>query len=300
MKFKLFRLTVISLLLASLIGMGQPVFAAGTPPTVSTEPATFINQTTAQLNANLSAMGTAPYGTGIYFEYGTSSGTYANEVFSSKRYTVGSANRVITNLTPGTTYYFRAKAVGDGFSYGSERSFTTPTAVAPTIATNTATYINQTTAQLNAYVNSIGTNGTGIYFQWGTTSGDLPNEVFASATSIPASANRVITNLTPGTTYYFRAKAVGEGVSYGIERSFTTLTSIAPTVSTEQASYINQTTAQLNANVSACGSCVSWTGIYFEWGTTSGSYTNEVFASKRSTAGSGNRVIINLTPGTTY
>ena len=38
----------------------------------------------------------------------------------------GSFTAEVTDLTPGTTYHFRAKATGDGTSYGDDVTFTTP------------------------------------------------------------------------------------------------------------------------------------------------------------------------------
>ena len=49
----------------------------------------------------------------------------------------------LTGLNPGQTYHFRAKAVGDGTTYGSDQSFTTLT-TNPVVATGTVSNITST------------------------------------------------------------------------------------------------------------------------------------------------------------
>jgi hypothetical protein len=126
-------------------------------------------------------------------------------------------------LTPNTTYYFRAKAVGDSTSYGIEKSFTTLTP--PTVTTNDATDIGIDSARLNGTLDDLGTaTSTKVSFEWGQTpGGPYPNETIPQVMSAPGAYSFYLTPLMSNTTYYFRAKAAGDSTSYGIEKSFTTL-----------------------------------------------------------------------------
>ena len=80
-----------------------------------------------------------------------------------------------------------------------------------------------------------------------------------------------MTSLTPGTTYYYRAKATGNGTTFGLEKSFTTLTT-PPSVTTDIASTITAASARLNGNLTDRGTASSVT-VSFEWGLTT-SYGN--------------------------
>jgi len=92
-------------------------------PTVVTNTASAVTRTSATLNGNLTGLGTA-LSVGVSFEWGTST-AYGNEtpVVSVSQTGVFSAS--LSGLSDGTTYHFRAKAVGDGTTYGTDRTFTT-------------------------------------------------------------------------------------------------------------------------------------------------------------------------------
>jgi len=98
-----------------------------TAPSVSTSSATSITSTSAILNGNLTNLGSSGAGflVGVEFEWGTMSGNYPNDSSFLERSTTGTYSINVSNLAPNTTYYFRAKAYGDGIGYGSEFYFTT-------------------------------------------------------------------------------------------------------------------------------------------------------------------------------
>jgi len=100
-------------------------FTVLTPPTVTTNDASNIGVNSARLNGNLDDLGTAA-SVDVSFEWGeTSGGPYPNETTPQAMSTTGVFSFDLSSLTANTTYYFRAKAVGDGTSYGTEKSFTT-------------------------------------------------------------------------------------------------------------------------------------------------------------------------------
>jgi hypothetical protein len=107
---------------AFLVSIGE-VFVS-----VTTGNATNITTTSARLNGNLTAQGTG-WGavvTQVSFEWGTTpvlySHTTAPQVMASPA--LGPFFTDISGLTAGTIYYFRSKVVGDGLTYGLEKTFT--------------------------------------------------------------------------------------------------------------------------------------------------------------------------------
>ncbi len=94
------------------------------PPSVVTNDATEITANSATLNGELTALGTV-ISAGVRFQWGTSSQSYTKATIWMPKSVTGTFSRDISDLTPNTTYYFRAIAAGDGTAVGSERSFTT-------------------------------------------------------------------------------------------------------------------------------------------------------------------------------
>lgn len=91
--------------------------------------------------------------------------------------------------------------------------------------TEAASALNVHEATLNATVANAGFLPGSFYFQWGTTTSygqqtamqPLTAQLEGKRFSAP------LTGLTPGTTYHFRAVAIGaEGTGFGADRSFTT------------------------------------------------------------------------------
>ena len=92
-------------------------------PAVTTNNATNITTNSATLNGNLDNLGTAST-VYVSFEYGLTT-AYGNETTPQAMTTTGPFSFPLTGLLPNTTYHVRAKAVGDGTSYGLDKSFTT-------------------------------------------------------------------------------------------------------------------------------------------------------------------------------
>ncbi len=102
------------------------VWLGGIPPSVTTDPATDIGPHTATLNATLDDMGSAGTVT-VSFQYGTLSGSYPHKETAVESPMTGTGTFYVNidNLLDNKTYYYRAAAIGDGFDYGGEMSFTT-------------------------------------------------------------------------------------------------------------------------------------------------------------------------------
>ena len=60
-----------------------------------------------------------------------------------------------------------------------------------------------------------------ICFEWGTTT-DYGNQIEVGPGTSGGNFSAILANLTPNTTYHFRAKAVGDGTNYGVDMIFAT------------------------------------------------------------------------------
>jgi hypothetical protein len=93
------------------------------------------------------------------------------------------------------------------------------------VTTGSATGVTAASARLNGNLTAMGTgwpaNGTNVSFEWGTSSGVYPNATALQAMTAPGPFFTDIAGLTLGTKYYFRSKVVGDGITYGIEKTFT-------------------------------------------------------------------------------
>ena len=100
-----------------------------------------------------------------------------------------------------------------------------PPAVAPTVLTNDATNVQETSATLNGNItNTGGVNCDQRGFEWGTSPGSYPNSWTESGSFGTGVFSHAIDGLNPGATYYFRAKAHNSaGWGYGDEKSVITL-----------------------------------------------------------------------------
>lgn len=116
----------------------------GSLPTVETDAATSVGETSATLNGEVTNTGGAVIIT-RGFEWDTDSGApYANDVHEDGAFGVGVFSEGLSGLTVNTPYYFRAYATSAaGTSYGVEETFTTllpyplpPTALAGVIVSD--------------------------------------------------------------------------------------------------------------------------------------------------------------------
>ncbi len=201
---------------------------------VSTNPASNIGSDSATLNGTLTDLGSNDTSVTVYFQYGTDI-TYGSETPHQTMNATGSFSADISGLSPDTTYHFRAVAVGDQSGttvYGSDVTFKTNVqVVSPTVETQDATNIAKTTAILNGNLTDTGNaSNVTVYFRYGTDTNygsETPHQTMSSAGTFTAN----LTNLSPDTTYHFRAVAVNDaGTSYGDDKTFVTLSVNAPVV----------------------------------------------------------------------
>jgi mono/diheme cytochrome c family protein len=232
--------------------------AAG-PLTVATGAASGIAATAATLNGNLISLGTAASVT-VSFDYGatTTYGSSAAGVPASLS-APGAFSANLTGLTSGRTYHFRAKAVaGANTVYGNDQQFTATAATAPVVATNPASAIAATGATLNGSLSSLG-GGTSVTvsFQYGTST-----SYGSTAAGVPPTLNAAgaftanLTGLTAGTTYHYRAVAVGSSTVYGADQTFaTTAATFDPATwyATSQCTGCHNSNRQGSPNITSTG-----------------------------------------------
>jgi len=200
-------------------------------PTVSTNAATLVTGTGAQLNGTAIPNGVA---TDAWFEWGTSPTLASYTTTPSQAIGAGKTsvalNDSLAGLTTGQTYYFRAAARNSlGTVKGNIASFIAGTS--PSVTTQAATDILDKSSTLNGAVFPNGL-ATTAWFEYGTNSFLTPHDNMAPQ-SLPSvtgsySINVPLTGLTPTTTYYFRVVAQNSaGAQFGLIVNFTTLTKVS-------------------------------------------------------------------------
>ena len=274
--------------------------AAAVPPTVVTNGPSGIGSTSATLSLGLTSLGTAST-VQVSFEWGAGT-DYGNNTAMEITTTTGSFSAQLTGLSPGTTYHFRGKAVGDATSYGGDSVFTTATApvAPPTVETTSATWIGTGSATLNGVLTGLGSAASvQMAFEWGLTT-DYGNVTLSETVTVTGAFGCAISGLAPGTTYHFRVKAVGDDTTYGEDLAFVTGTEPAapPTVATTSATWIGTGSATLNGILTGLGSAAS-VQMSFEWGLAT-VYSNVTPSETVSVTGAFECAISGLAPGTTY
>jgi len=272
-----------------------------TCPVATTELVNPIGATTATLHGNVSSMGSAS-SVSVTFQWGTSPGVYINETSPQALGTPVPFTSGLTGLTYGNTYYYRARADGGlhGGSFGNEMSFSTDSTT-PTVLTDTPTAISATGATVNGVVTSMGTaTNLNSSFKWGAVSGSYPVETPQQSMGAPGTFNTGLTGLTPGATYYYRAKTVNDphGGAFGDELAFRT-GSTCPTATTQTATSITASGAVLNGNLLTMGSATSINAC-FQWGSAPGVYNNQTPVHSVASLQPFTADLAGLTDGVTY
>lgn len=199
------------------------------PPTLTTDAVSPIAQTTATLNGTITVEGANSTVRG--FAYGTNStlATVIATTTESGSFPTGAFTYAASGLTCNTTYYARAYATNPtDTGLGSIQSFTT-SACNPTVTTQAASSITDTSATLNGNITATGgANATVRGFAWGTNStlsgGDTATTTDTVGQPFGTGAYTGATSgLTCNTTYYARAYATNSsGDGLGSIQSFTT------------------------------------------------------------------------------
>ena len=142
------------------------------------------------------------------------SGSYDDEAGFTITGPDGSVLYTIDDMENYTTYTFTTNCNGSGPG---------PVFTDPTVATNDATAIAQTSATLNAAItNPDNVTITAKGFEWKATTGGTYTQVTGTGTGNNFTYN--LSGLTPSTNYTFKAFITFNGTTvYGTEKTFTTL-----------------------------------------------------------------------------
>jgi hypothetical protein len=252
---------------------------ATTPSTIdalSTGPAEDVTPNGAKLTGSLSPDGTSAF---YYFQYGTSteygftspappgtnSGTGGLGCEPPGGLMCGptAAETVLGSLEVNTTYHYRLVATNTyGTTDGEDATFTT--SGPPTIASESAEPVRNSSATIKAQIDSDGFN-TKYHVEFGESAGygtDLPvpdAEIGPSGEPVVVEVN--LESLKPHTTYHFRVVAANEAGPPvdGPDQEFTTLPPVS--IDSESPADVTATSALLQAQVNPLGSD---THYYFE------------------------------------
>ncbi len=177
---------------------------------VSTDPATNVERTSADLNGSFDPDG---MDTHYRFEYGIST-TYNNrsELLDAGAGTGAQAVAPVnvTGLQPGRTYHYRIVAINSlGKTRGADETFTVPKR--PDISGVRATNMTETSAVLNARIDPL-SYATQYYFEYGPSPayGAKTPETALPSASGPQAVEEPISGLEPGVTYHYRVIATNQ------------------------------------------------------------------------------------------
>lgn len=301
-------------------------------PTVITNAATDIGQTGATGQGEITDTG-GENATERGFVWGTVSRgdpgdtapgdtDYSNYIDQAGNFGTGAFSISFTGLEQDTTYYYRAYAVNSaGYSYGSEREFST-LGDFPVVDTLSPTDVATDEVTGRGNVLDVGAdNATERGFVWSTENHGNPGNVSPNASDYSDSVNEtgsfgsgsftlLITGLDSNTTYFYRSYARNsEGYAYGPEiefetdNEFSTVTTASPFgISTRQATGSGSVTNDKGLDVIERG---------FVWGTVSrgdpgdtppGSTDYDDLVNQTGTYGEGSFYLdmTGLDPDTTY
>ncbi len=200
---------------------------AGGLPSVTTGRALDVTDTSATLRGTFDNMGSAQ-AVNISFQWGTAPGLYKDETPPATMGTTAPFQVTLNGLAAGTTYYFRAKAVGAGTAYGNEMTFTAGqpglSSSTPSVSTGNSLNVTATGAILVGSIDSMGNlTSMDVNFQWGTAPGSYSSQTTSTTMGTTGAFQVGLTGLSPGTTYYFRARGTnGTATVYGTESRFMT------------------------------------------------------------------------------
>ncbi len=244
--------------------------------------------------------------TSVSAEYGSNGINFPNSVpvaANISGFLTKIVGTTLSNLDPGSTFYYRFRAVSSaGTTVSSVQSFTT--LADPVSVVTAADSISPTSAVLNGTVNARNYT-TKVSFEWSADANFSASTVVPSIPGTveggnPSPVNVVVAGLTKGQTYFYRIIAINKGgTTVSGSRSLTTLTE--PIAYFGAAAALSTTRAEVSGSVDPRGSSAE---VSFEYGTDGINFPNSFSAIPASVAGSDpvavTATLTGLKQGTTY
>jgi hypothetical protein len=211
------------------------------PPTATADPASEVGQVGATLNATINAQGHAVLE--CEFEYVTQTDflatgfTGASSLPCPKKPDGSNDTPLATRasgLSPSTAYRYRVTAENNaGPTSSGGRTFETLPALPPTVVTEAALSVTQTTATLRGKVNPHGGLVSSCSFEFGTSlsyGSSIACATLPGPVTTQAAVSASLTGLAAGTTYHYRLVAeTNAGASGGDDLELTTVSApVAP------------------------------------------------------------------------
>ncbi len=287
-------------------------------PTVVTNDADEITSWSARMNGEITYTG-GDDNDERGFEWGTASGVYTSWWTETGVFTEGTFSRYSGGLSPGQTYYYRAKSYNSfGWAYGEEKSWTATSYTYLSYdyayyASGTAVSQNILSGLLVAGITSFDytatvPTGTTLKVQFSQNGSNWYNSAATAGAWDTCSDGVHNISLTAldwnGPTFYYKLELIADaaqnatpevdsvGVNYVVPAS--------PTVVTNDAGVITSWSAQMNGEITNTGGADN-DERGFEWGTTlGGPYTSWWTETGAFGAGTFSRYSGGLSPGQTY
>ena len=246
-----------------------------TSPLATTDDTDAVSSTSAVLNGTVNARGPSA---DVVFEYSTDSGLASGvSTVTHAGKAVGNASTddsvTLTGLDPYTTYYYRVKATtgAHGNNTGSIKSFRTGASSPLATTLDDSAVIDDTTIRIKGQVRARGA-ATSVEFEYSKSASDLSSiDDTVSGTAVAPDDDDTktvtVTDLRPGTTYYFRVKGSNvHGNAQGVIRQVR-IPPGRPKATTMSAVTVTATTAVIRGSVNAWGG--SDGKAKFKWSPTS-------------------------------
>ena len=204
--------------------------APTSPPELNTSDASSITKTSAILAGNVTSQGTSSVTERGVLYSNIDTEPEIGDIGVTKEIEGGTTNGVfsetISNLTKGTTYYYRAYAINSqGTAYGTIKNFTTLNDI-PTLTTTDATVVAATSATLAGNISLQGDSPVterGIVYSTTDTNPKIGDtNVIKNNNGFGTGAfSKNITSFTANTGYFYRAYATNsQGTAYGDVKRF--------------------------------------------------------------------------------
>jgi hypothetical protein len=271
-------------------------------PRGETDPATNIGTGQADFQGSVNYLGGAP-SVSTFFEWGQQGAGMNNTTGTQSVSSIGSFSLTMTGLDPNTTYEYRAAIQNSaGTDYGTAESFTTEIDE-PEVTTNSATNTDTTETDIQGELTYLGGDtSTNVWFEWGEQGTGMNNTTMSENKLSPETFSNNISGLDPYTTYEYRAVASNaSGTVYGTTETVTT-DSAPPRVYTQTPIGINIDTGDvtLRGDLTYTGG-YDQVDVYFEWGQSETSLTNQTTPEIKSSKSSFSETInTTLQLGETY